>query len=271
MQQHRLGEQGNFGRAECELSMMAQNHVDQQIAQRAGEAGDLPQLFFHDPQPDGDVPQQLAFRRITEAARITELVDLADVVKNDAGEQQIEIDVRVVRRSELRQVAEREDMLDQPSEPGMMHRFRRRSGPKGERDRFVREDRFEQRFEMRAGHRRNPGAELREHFVTIAFGCRKVIGEIDFRLRHRQKFVNRELLPVLKYLEQSLYAHKIVALESIQHFGRVLPHLGVELAGAIGERHRKIRFARFLLANIFVMHQEDPGDDLVRLELVYVG
>ena len=44
----------------------------------------------------------------------------------------------------------------------------------------------------------------------------------------------RELRPVLENLEKSLDADEIVAIEGRQDLGRVVPHLRVDLAGAVG-------------------------------------
>ncbi len=45
--------------------------------------------------------------------------------------------------------------------------------------------------------------------------------------------VDGKLRPVLKNLQQPLDLDEIVALEGVHHFGDVVPHLGVHLAGPV--------------------------------------
>ena len=88
---------------------------------------------------------------------------------------------------------------------------------------------------MRIGHARDPALHFAEHFVPVAFGGRQIVRQIDFRFRHRLDLVQRELRTILEDLQQALDAHEIVTLEGIEHLCGVVPHLGVQLAAAIGE------------------------------------
>ena len=124
---------------------------------------------------------------------------------------------------------------------------------------------------MRLGHARDPALELAEHFVAVALGGRQIIGQIDFRFRHRLDLVQRELRPILEDLQQAFDAHEIVALEGVEGFRRVVPHLGVQLAAAVGERQGKIGIARFLLAHVLVRNQERALNSLVGLKLAKIG
>ena len=58
---------------------------------------------------------------------------------------------------------------------------------------------------------------------------------------------------------------EIVAFEVVQHLGHVVPHLGVEFAGAVAKKQRKIKLAGLLLPDLFGLNQETGRDDLVRL------
>ena len=96
-------------------------------------------------------------------------------------------------------------------------------------------------------------------------GSRKKIGEIHVRIQHARHLVDRHLQPVLEDLQQAFHLDEIVALEGVHHFDDVVPHLGVHLAGAVAEQQGKIRFARFLLPNVFDVNEESGGENLVRL------
>ena len=54
------------------------------------------QLFLDHPDPDCDVPEQLAFHRVIEACPPLQLTQLPDIVQHHAGQKQIAIDIRVM-------------------------------------------------------------------------------------------------------------------------------------------------------------------------------
>src|SRR5215470_11064262 len=83
--------------------------------------------------------------------------------------------------------------------------------------------------------------------------------------------MHRELRAILENLVKALYADEIVALENVEKFRGIVPHFRIKLARAIGKHEGKIRLARLLLANIFVLDQKKSGDDLVGLDVSDVG
>ena len=89
----------------------------------------------------------------------------------------------------------------------------------------------------------------------------------DFALFDPPQLVDRQLRPVVEDLDQTLDLDEIAAVEGIHDLGDVVPHLGVDLAGTVAQQQRKIRFARFLLAHVFPMHQESGREHLVGLEI----
>ena len=68
-----------------------------------GKSGST-QLVLHHADAHHDVAQQLPLGCVAEAALVTQFVDLADVVQDRAGQQQVGIDVLVVRPRELGQL-----------------------------------------------------------------------------------------------------------------------------------------------------------------------
>ena len=81
MQQHRFGKQRHFRRAVLQLAVMADNQVLHQHAQLGREIGNLLELFVQQAQPNHNVPEQLPFGAVAEAAIIGQFGDLADVVQ----------------------------------------------------------------------------------------------------------------------------------------------------------------------------------------------
>ena len=119
------------------------------VRSRGGKSGKAAQLVAHHPHADGDVAQQLAFVGVGEAALVVQLVDLADIVQDHAGEQQVEIDVRVVRRGQAGQRAQREHVLDQAAEEGVVDLLGGGRDAVAARDVRIVEHGIEQRLQMR--------------------------------------------------------------------------------------------------------------------------
>ena len=68
--------------------------------------------------------------------------------------------------------------------------------------------------------------------------------------------MDRQLRPVVEDLDQALDLDEVVALERVHHFGDVVPHLGVQLAGAVAQLQREIQLAGLLLPNLLGVDQE---------------
>ncbi len=78
--------------------------------------------------------------------------------------------------------------------------------------------------------------------------------------------MNRELRPVVVELHQPFDLDEVVALEGLDHLGHVVPHLAVDLAGAVRENQRQVRLTRALLPHFFRVNQKYGGRNFVRLQ-----
>ena len=173
----------------------------------------------------------------------------------------------IMRGGDLGKLAHREHVLDQAADPAVMDGLGGGRRAIGQRDGFVREDGFEQRLQVRVGHRGDPALELREHFVAVAFGGGQEIGDIDLGLREQLQAVDGELRLVLEQLHHALDLEEAIALEGVHHLRDVVPHLGVEVAGAIRQGQRKIGLAGLLLANFFVLDEKHALHELIGFQL----
>jgi len=54
----------------------------------------------------GDMAQKLPLARVTESAVVTQLVDLADIVENGPGQQQVQVNALVVGRGQAAHTAQ---------------------------------------------------------------------------------------------------------------------------------------------------------------------
>ena len=96
VQHQRFGEHGQLGRAEIVLAMMADDQVLDSVFSDSGKSGTSGSLACSISSSMIMCPSNWPRVRVGERAVVGQLVDLADIVKERAGEQQIAIDLRIV-------------------------------------------------------------------------------------------------------------------------------------------------------------------------------
>ena len=72
-----------------------------------------------------------------------------------------------------------------------------------------------------------------------------------------------DLETVLIFIEQAFDFEEVVLLEGVDCVLDVIPHFGVELAGAITENERQIRLSGLLRLNLLGYDHESRSDDFV--------
>ena len=88
-----------------------------------GEAADTFGRLAHHHEPERDVTDEVAVARVADGAVVVgELLQLADVVDNRAGHEQI-LAGAVVCRQGLPRRGHREHVLEQPAAVGVVHRL----------------------------------------------------------------------------------------------------------------------------------------------------
>ncbi len=141
--------------------------------ERRGEAFD-----FVDRARDGfklhdDVTEELPRRGVDNGAFVAELFELADIVEDARGEQEIDIELGIMRGDAARHAAERDDVFEQAAEIGMVHHF-------GGRRAFVAAGGFgiddyaqDQLLEPGIGDGFGVAAQLHKHFFDVGGGVRE--------------------------------------------------------------------------------------------------
>src|SRR6195256_1797608 len=99
---------------------MADNHVLEERAQLRRKIGYKSQLVRHNAEADHHVAQELAFGRVSKTPVVAQFIDFADVVQHGAREQEVKINA-IMLCSKPRQLAQREHVLEQTTEPCMMN------------------------------------------------------------------------------------------------------------------------------------------------------
>ena len=129
-------------------------------ARAAGNPGIALILSRHHPCANHDVAEQAAFGGIFDAARITQFFDFSDVVKDDAREKQIGVELRVMLGNGSREAREADDMLEQATDERMMHGHGGGSALQLRNDRGILDELIEQLLQIRIFHLRDGGAQL---------------------------------------------------------------------------------------------------------------
>src|SRR6185312_17180297 len=107
--------------------MMADDQVLDESFEFGWEVRDQSDLLVQHFQLDNHVPEKLPFGGIGKRALIAELVDLSNIVQEGSGEQQVAIDLRIQGSDRVAKPHQRDHVLKQPADKGMVQRLCRRS------------------------------------------------------------------------------------------------------------------------------------------------
>jgi hypothetical protein len=113
------------------------------------------------------VPEQLAARGVGKRTIVGEFVDLADVVKKHAGQQQIAVDLRIVSADQVAGTKKRDDVVEQAADIGVMQSLGGGSIAVSGGDLRVRHEGLHQRLEMRILKRTDKIGQGLPEFVDI--------------------------------------------------------------------------------------------------------
>ena len=114
-----------------------------------GKTGQERELGLQHFQFDDHVAEQLALGGVGERTVVGEFVNLADVVQKRAGEKQIAIDLRIVLAHQIAGAEQRDDVIEQAADVGMMQRLGGGSVAVGGGDFRIGHEGLDQRLEMR--------------------------------------------------------------------------------------------------------------------------
>src|SRR5215469_8684236 len=102
---------------------MADDEVFDEELELIGETRDKRDLVVQHFQLDDHVSEKLSLGGVGERALIVKLVDFADVVQESTRQKQIAIHVRIQRSNGVAESHQRNYVLQQAADEGMMQRF----------------------------------------------------------------------------------------------------------------------------------------------------
>src|ERR1035438_368458 len=99
---------------------MADDEVLDHRLEFVGKGGLKSELGLQHLQFDDHVTKKLALRGVGERAVVGELVNLADIMQKCAGEKQVAVDLRVVLAHQVAGAEQRDDVIEQATDVGVM-------------------------------------------------------------------------------------------------------------------------------------------------------
>src|SRR5208283_823219 len=189
---------------------MADNEVLDQGLELVGEAGDESELGLQHLQLDDHVAEQLATVGIGERAVVGELVNLADVVEECAGEKKIAVDLGIVPAKQIAGAEQRDDVIEQAANVGVMEGLGGWSVAVSGGNFRVGHEGLHQRLEMRILDRGDEVAQGLPELVNVFGGLGKIVGEVNLGFTQLAQLVDGELEAVLVLVDQTLDFEEVI-------------------------------------------------------------
>src|SRR5271157_4930607 len=231
-----FGNHGQLGGAELQLAMVRQNHVQDQSFEARREVGQAVDGALDQRCADVYVAQQDAFDGVIEAGFPGEFVQLADVVQDDAGQQQVTVEERVMRGDAFGQGQQTDNVLQQAAEPGVVKQpggggFAVSGGEGG-----VGEHGAEQPLEIGIGEAVNEAEKVTPELGYVAGGGGQQVGFVHLVRQRNTDLVDLHLQAVVEAGGRAAGLDHVAAVEV---FGdaRVsrIPDAAFELAGLVAQ------------------------------------
>ena len=112
--------------------------------------------------------------------------------KKRAGQQQVAIDLRIIAADQIAGTAERDHVVEQAADVGVMQGLGRGSVAIGFGDLRIGHEGFDQSLEMWILKRGDKAGESLPELADILGGLGQVVGKIDFRIAQLADLVNGE-------------------------------------------------------------------------------
>src|SRR5208337_5265721 len=182
-------------------------------------------------------------RGVGKRAVVSKFLKLADVVQKRSRQQQVAVDLGIVAAEQIAGAEQGHDVIEQSADVGMMKRLGGGGVAVALGDLGVGHEQFHQRLQLRILERGDKLGQRPPELADVLGGFRQVVGEVDLSFFHAPQLVNGELKAILVLVDESLDLEEVFLLEDVDEFFDVVPHLGFDLAGAIGQGQSQVRLA----------------------------
>ena len=218
----------------------------------------------------GDVADELAFEGVVEGVVPGEFADFADVVEDGAGYEEVGVDFGVEGRGGEADADEREDVLEEAAEPGVVEALGGGGFDELGADGGVVEEGEDEAAEVGVAEGVDVAAELGGHGGDVVLGGGDEVGGVDLGGGGEAELGEGDLELALVLRDLALGFDVAAGGAGLESFGEVFPHAGFELAGLVGEGEGEVLAACLAIAGADGRDAEEAGDGLV-LETCGVG
>ena len=223
---------------------MRQNAVLPFICQHHREARDGTDGLSQHFRTDHDMADELALIRIVVVRKFGQLPNLADIVADRGGDQQIPVEDPVCPCEIFAQMNHAQCMLQKPPAEAVVHGLGCGMGLERLDKCFIlHEVIFHCLTQIFVGNFLDAGEQLLVHHVDIFFGNRHVIRRVVFALSRLPELFDVQLEVVVVGDHLAVYLNKILFLVVRDSLRIGIPHLSVKSAGLILQEQVVIRLS----------------------------
>ena len=190
-------------------------------------------------------------------------MQLANVVQKGAGQQQVAVYLRIIARGQVADREQRYHVIEQAADKSVVQRLGSGRILVRRYQCFVRNELVEQRLEPGVLETVNVIAEGLPELVDVLGRLREVVRIIDLRLAQLADLVDGHLPAAVVLVQDAFDLDEIVLVKAGDGVADVVPHVGLQLSGAVRKHEGEIEFTVLLRLHLFDGDDEVGGDGLV--------
>ncbi|MFO0973427.1 MAG: hypothetical protein U1A27_08330 [Phycisphaerae bacterium] len=207
---------------------------------------------------------------VAEAGAVGELGGLADVVQEDAGEDEVATDLGVAAggivfraEDEAGELEEVERVFEQAAEVGVVHVDGGGGGAEGVGDFLVFDEGLDEQQQVAIADGAEDGEHALPHLVDVELGAGDELAQLHLAGRHGAQAVDDELQRAFVVFAAAADANEAALGQAVVLGLGGLPDARKELAGAVGEDEVDVERAVGGGAQVFLADEEDLVVELV--------
>jgi hypothetical protein len=200
---------------------------------------------------------------------VAQLADLADVVQENAHEEQIAVQLRIEADEAVAGVEERGDVLEQTADVGVVVANAGRRPAEAMHELVVHEETLGQGAQVRVAQLHQGAAEPVEQLADVLLGVRQEVGQVDLLGFHPLQVGQDHLQGALEELHLALDEQEVADVERAEQVLAGVPQPGVHGPAAVADVELQVEVAVAVGPQLLVGHQEDFLDRLAVGQLLH--
>ena len=262
MERDRLGGHRELRAAELVGAVVADDHMFEPEPQllrerRPREVRDPSELLAEDADPHDEVADELALVGVSKSLLIREFVELAEVVEEDPGEQEVAVEVGVEVGDPSRDLEHRGDVLQEATPVGVVVANPRGRGHELGHERLVDEEAIDQGAQVRVAEGAESLAGAGEHLGRVDPGLGEELHRVEVRGVGPEGLGDDQLERPLEELDLAADPDVIARVEAVRHGLARVPHSGADGGGLVPELQVEVRIPLAVGPDLLLGHEQD--------------